>query len=66
MYVPPPLSAGFSTAAFDLSSNIAGDSRAGLDERTLTEVRRIMEREHCDFDEARHIHTTRMFRKNGE
>lgn len=57
---------GFSTSAFDLSQNIAGDSRAGLDERTLTEVRRIMEREHCDFDEARLIHTNRMFKRNGE
>lgn len=56
---------GFSTAAFDLSGNIAGDSRAGLDERTLTEVRRIMERESCDFDEARVLHMNRMFRKNG-
>ncbi|ORY51214.1 hypothetical protein BCR35DRAFT_310707 [Leucosporidium creatinivorum] len=56
---------GFSTAAFDLSNNLAGDSRAGLDAKTLTEVRRIMEREHCDFDEARLIHTNRMFRKNG-
>lgn len=24
-----------------------------------------MERQHCDFDEARLIHTNRMFRKNG-
>lgn len=44
---------------------MAGDSRAGLDERTLTEVRRIMEELSVGFDEARATHTTRMFRKNG-
>ncbi|GAA6040310.1 hypothetical protein JCM8097_009413 [Rhodosporidiobolus ruineniae] len=56
---------GFSTSHFDLSGNLAGDSRAGLDERTLTEVRRIMEREQVGFDEARRIQVERMFRKNG-
>ncbi|GAA5839310.1 hypothetical protein JCM9279_005900 [Rhodotorula babjevae] len=56
---------GFSTSHFDLSANLGGDSRAGLDERTLTDVRRIMERENVGFDEARAIHTTRIFRKNG-
>ncbi|KDE02834.1 hypothetical protein MVLG_06625 [Microbotryum lychnidis-dioicae p1A1 Lamole] len=56
---------GFSTAAFDLSGNMAGDSRAGLDDRTLTEVRRIMEEKRCNFDEARVIHTNRMFARNG-
>jgi hypothetical protein len=57
---------GFSTAAFDLSGNLAGDARAGLDERTLTEVRRVMEQMSCGFDEARAIHTKRIFAKNGE
>ncbi|BGP17369.1 hypothetical protein JCM10213_003413 [Rhodosporidiobolus nylandii] len=56
---------GFSTSHFDLSANLEGDSRAGLDERTLTEVRRIMEREQVGFDEARRIQVERMFRKNG-
>ncbi|GAA5989520.1 hypothetical protein JCM11641_005560 [Rhodosporidiobolus odoratus] len=56
---------GFSSAHFDLSDNLAGDSRAGLDERTLTEVRRIMEREQVGFDEARRLQVERMFRKNG-
>ncbi|KAI5477967.1 hypothetical protein MNV49_005759 [Pseudohyphozyma bogoriensis] len=55
----------FSTANFDLSNNIAGDSRAGLDERSLTEVRRIMERMGVGFDEGRRIHTEQIFRKNG-
>lgn len=57
---------GFSTADFDLADNVAGDARAGLDERTLTEIRRIMERECCNFDEARLIHTNKVFRKNGQ
>lgn len=57
--------AGFSTSNFDLSGNISGDQRAGLDDRTLTEVRRIMERENVGFDEARVIHMNRIFRKNG-
>ncbi|GAA6024928.1 hypothetical protein JCM10207_004273 [Rhodosporidiobolus poonsookiae] len=56
---------GFSTSHFDLSSNLAGDARAGLDERTLTEVRRIMERNRVDFDEARRIQVEQMFRRNG-
>ncbi|BGP25626.1 hypothetical protein Rt10032_c06g2957 [Rhodotorula toruloides] len=56
---------GFSTTNFDLSGNISGDQRAGLDDRTLTEVRRIMERENVGFDEARVIHMNRIFRKNG-
>lgn len=56
---------GFSTTNFDLSGNISGDQRAGLDDRALTEVRRIMERENVGFDEARVIHINRIFRKNG-
>lgn len=35
--------AGLSSAAFDLEANIAGDSRAGLDERGAEEVRQIMQ-----------------------
>ncbi|GAA5926698.1 uncharacterized protein JCM15063_000347 [Sporobolomyces koalae] len=56
---------GFSTSNFDLSNNIAGDQRAGLDEQTLTELRRIMERNRVNFDEARRIHMELMFRKAG-
>ncbi|GAA5829846.1 hypothetical protein JCM3766R1_006676 [Sporobolomyces carnicolor] len=56
---------GFSTSNFDLSGNMAGDPRAGLDEQTLTELRRIMERERVNFDEARRLHMERMFRKAG-
>ncbi|POY72145.1 hypothetical protein BMF94_4782 [Rhodotorula taiwanensis] len=56
---------GFSTANFDLSHNMAGDQRAGLDDRALTAIRRIMERENVAFDEARLIHLNAVFRKNG-
>ncbi|GAA6061128.1 hypothetical protein JCM10212_001728 [Sporobolomyces blumeae] len=56
---------GFSTSNFDLSANLAGDARAGLDDQTLTELRRIMERERVNFDEARRLHMERMFRKAG-
>lgn len=37
-----------------------------MDERGLEEVRRIMEREGVDFDEARLIRTNRIFKRNGE
>lgn len=56
---------GFSTSTFDLSNNLSGDQRAGLDDRTLTAIRRIMERENVPFDEARLLHLNSVFRKNG-
>ncbi|GAA5877641.1 hypothetical protein JCM3774_005368 [Rhodotorula dairenensis] len=56
---------GFSTTTFDLSNNLSGDQRAGLDDRTLTAIRRIMERENVPFDEARLLHLNSVFRKNG-
>ena len=59
------LSSGFSTSTFDLSNNLSGDQRAGLDDRTLTAIRRIMERENVPFDEARLLHLNSVFRKNG-
>jgi hypothetical protein len=59
------LSTGFSTSTFDLSNNLSGDQRAGLDDRTLTAIRRIMERENVPFDEARLLHLNSVFRKNG-
>ena len=56
---------GFSSADFDLTSNIAsGDSRAGLDEQGKAEVKRIMRSDKVDFDEARRIYTERRFAKN--
>jgi len=59
------MEAGFSTSAFDLSGNVAGDSRAGLDERSLTEVRRIMEEMSLGFDDARLVRQKRILAKNG-
>ncbi|KAL8279521.1 hypothetical protein RQP46_008083 [Phenoliferia psychrophenolica] len=59
---------GFSTSNFDLSANLSAgdrDARAGLDERTLTDVRRIMESQNVGFDEGRRILVERHFRKNG-
>lgn len=41
------ISAGMSSSAFDLESNVRdGDSRAGLDEQSTREVMEIMRREH--------------------
>ena len=40
---------GFSSSNFDLEGNIAGDSRAGLDDAVLAEVRDIMHREHVEY-----------------
>lgn len=41
------------------------DSRAGLDERALREVRIIMDQMRVGFDEARLIRTQREFRQKG-
>src|SRR5258708_333918 len=40
---------GFSSSNFDLEGNIAGDSRAGLDDAVLAEIRDIMHREHVKY-----------------
>ena len=37
---------GFSSSNFDLEANVASDSRAGLDDAVLAEIRDIMHREH--------------------
>ncbi|KAI9826805.1 MAG: hypothetical protein M1832_005743 [Thelocarpon impressellum] len=56
---------GFSSSAFDLSSNIeAGDGRAGLDAQGKREVQRIMKRRGVGFDEARRLYTEQRFAKN--
>jgi len=56
---------GFSSSAFDLSSNVAsGDSRAGLDDQGKREVQQIMKRRGVDFDEARRMYTEQRFAKN--
>ncbi|KZF21271.1 hypothetical protein L228DRAFT_249064 [Xylona heveae TC161] len=59
------IEAGFSSNAFDLSSNLAaGDSRAGLDAASKREIRKIMKKRKVNFDEARRIFTEQSFAKN--
>ncbi|KAM0751386.1 hypothetical protein T439DRAFT_325523 [Meredithblackwellia eburnea MCA 4105] len=59
---------GFSTSNFSLIPNLAPgerDPRTGLDQRSLTEVRRIMDGMGVSFDEGRRIWVEREFRRNG-
>ncbi|KAI9797734.1 MAG: hypothetical protein M1835_006906 [Candelina submexicana] len=57
--------AGFSSNAFDLSSNVSsGDSRAGLDEQGKREVQKIMRSRKVGFDEARRMFTEQRFAKH--
>ncbi|KAK9894916.1 hypothetical protein P389DRAFT_86144 [Cystobasidium minutum MCA 4210] len=56
---------GFNSSTFDLSGNLEGDQRQGLDEESLTEIRRIMDIQRVNFDEARFIRSQRIMRKNG-
>lgn len=59
------IESGFSSAAFDLSGNVAsGDSRAGLDDSSKREIQKIMKNRRVNFDEARRIHTEGRFAKN--
>ncbi|TVY81760.1 UPF0357 protein [Lachnellula suecica] len=56
---------GLSSSAFDLSGNVAaGDSRAGLDHASKTEIQKIMKNRRVNFDEARRIYTEGRFAKN--
>ena len=48
-----------------MTSNVEGDSRAGLDENGKKEVLRIMKRRGVGFDEARRIFMEQRFRKRG-
>ncbi|KAK4684690.1 hypothetical protein P7C73_g5477, partial [Tremellales sp. Uapishka_1] len=60
--------AGMSSRTFDLEDNIgegSGESRVGLDEEGVEEVRRIMAIERCNFDQARLIRHNRILAKNG-
>jgi hypothetical protein len=59
------IEAGFSSSDFDLAANVAeGDSRAGLDQRSKREIRKIMRSRRVDFDEARRLYTEQRFAKN--
>ncbi|MCJ1258477.1 hypothetical protein MMC24_006310 [Lignoscripta atroalba] len=59
------IESGFSSADFDLSSNIeSGDSRAGLDQQGKREVHKVMRSKKVGFDEARRLYTETRFAKN--
>ena len=56
---------GFTSSAFDLSSNVMeGDSRGGLDAKAKRDVQRLMKRRGISFDEARRVYTEQRFAKN--
>lgn len=44
---------GLSSRYFDITGNLEGDSREGLNEAAKTEIRNIMTMENISFDEAR-------------
>ncbi|EXJ80357.1 hypothetical protein A1O1_08501 [Capronia coronata CBS 617.96] len=57
---------GFTSADFDLSSNIMeGDSRGGLDQKAKRDIQRLMKARKINFDEARRIYMEQRFKKNG-
>jgi Fungal protein of unknown function (DUF2015) len=57
--------AGLHSADFDMTSNVEGDSRSGLDENGKREVLRIMKRRGVNFDEARRLYMEQNFKKAG-
>jgi len=57
--------AGLHSADFDMTGNVEGDSRSGLDEGGKKEVLRIMKRRGVGFDEARRIFMESRFKKAG-
>jgi hypothetical protein len=70
-YAPLPtnfredVEAGLHSADFDMTDNVEGDSRSGLDAKGKQEVLRIMKRRGVGFDEARRIHMEESFKKGG-
>lgn len=57
--------AGLHSSDFDMTTNVEGDSRSGLDESGKREVLRIMKRKNVGFDEARRIFMENRFKKAG-
>ncbi|WVR09581.1 hypothetical protein IAU60_006651 [Kwoniella sp. DSM 27419] len=60
--------AGITSSNFDLEASngeSSGESRLGLDEAGVEEIRRIMAIEKCTFDQARLIRHNRILAKNG-
>jgi hypothetical protein len=70
-YTPLPsnfredVEAGLHSADFDMTGNVEGDSRSGLDAEAKREVMKIMKRRGVNFDEARRIFMEQRFRKSG-
>lgn len=60
------IEAGLSSSTFDLSGNVeAGDSRAGLDDASKTEILKIMKSRRMNFDKARKVYMESRFKANG-
>lgn len=60
------IEAGLSSSTFDLSGNVeAGDSRAGLDDASKTEILKIMKKRRLKFDQARKVYMEERFKANG-
>ncbi|TID19624.1 gb [Venturia nashicola] len=70
-YAPLPqnfredVEAGLHSADFDMTGNVEGDSRSGLDETAKKEILRIMKRRGVGFDEGRRIFMEQNFKKGG-
>lgn len=70
-YTPVPtnfrddVEAGLHSADFDMTGNVEGDSRNGLDEEAKREVLKIMKRRGVGFDEGRRIFMEQRFKKSG-
>jgi Fungal protein of unknown function (DUF2015) len=57
--------AGLHSTDFDMTGNMEGDSRGGLDEAGKREVLGIMRRKRVNFDEARKIYMEKRFKREG-
>ncbi|KAF2418917.1 hypothetical protein EJ08DRAFT_48030 [Tothia fuscella] len=70
-YTPLPTSfredveAGLHSADFDMTSNIEGDSRTGLEGPAKKRVMQIMKNRNVNFDEARRLYMEEGFGKSG-
>jgi hypothetical protein len=70
-YTPLPtnfredVEAGLHSTDFDMTANVEGDSRSGLDEEGKREVLKVMKQRGVGFDEGRRIVMERRFRQSG-
>lgn len=56
---------GLSSGNFDISGNVANDSRKGLDENAKAEIRQLMSTHNLSFDEARLRYFQETLSENG-